>query len=116
MNEVTNDNAILETYQTIKEILTQARSEAYRAVNFAMVQAYWNIGKVIVEEEQRGRARAGYGEYLIKEISAKLTKEFGKGFTITNVKYFRQFYMSFSIGHALRGQLPVIRSELSWPH
>jgi len=48
MNEVTNDNAILETYQTIKEILTQARSEAYRAVNFAVVQAYWNIGMIIV--------------------------------------------------------------------
>jgi uncharacterized protein DUF1016 len=81
-----------------------------------MVQAYWNVGKVIVKEEQRGRARAGFGEYLIKEISAKLIGAFWKGFTITNVKYFRQFYISFLIGHALRDQLAVIRSELSWTH
>jgi len=95
---------INKTYKAVKEILEAARSTAYRAVNFAMVQAYWNIGRVIVEEEQRGKATAGYGEYLIKELAECLTKEFGKGFTISNIKYFRQFYLSFSIGHAVRGQ------------
>lgn len=83
---------INKTYKAVKEILEAARSAAYRAVNFAMVQAYWNIGRVIVEEEQRGKATAGYGEYLIKELAERLTKEFGKGFTISNIKYFRQFY------------------------
>lgn len=134
---------INKTYKAVKEILEAARSTAYRAVNFAMVQAYWNIGRVIVEEEQRGKATAGYGEYLIKELAERLTKEFGKGFTISNIKYFRQFYLSFSIGHAVRGQsqssgkivnalrsqslpdkihhalrdeLPFVRPELSWTH
>lgn len=78
-----------------------------------MVQAYWHVGRVIVEEEQHGKAKAGYGEYLIKELSKKLTSEFGAGFTISNLKYFRQFYLSFAISHALRDELPVVRPELS---
>lgn len=95
------------TYQSVKQILEEARKKAYTAVNFAMVQAYWSIGRIIVEEEQKGKATAGYGEYLIKELSERLTNEFGKGFTISNIKYFRQFYLSFSIGHALRGQSQI---------
>ena len=55
-----------QVYGRIKEVLEQARTQAYRAVNFAMVQAYWNIGRIIVEEEQKGRPKAGYGEYLLK--------------------------------------------------
>ncbi|MBI5100616.1 MAG: DUF1016 domain-containing protein [Nitrospirae bacterium] len=97
------------TYQTIREVLEQARSQAYRAVNFAMVQAYWNIGRIIVEEEQKGKAKAGYGEYLLQELSARLTSEFGKGFDYSNVKNMRQFYVAFPIGDALR-------SQLSWTH
>jgi len=54
-------------YQSVKQILEEARKKAYSAVNFAMVQAYWNIGRIIVEEEQKGKAKAGYGEYLLKE-------------------------------------------------
>jgi predicted nuclease of restriction endonuclease-like (RecB) superfamily len=117
-------------YLKIKSILEEARHNVYRHVNFVMVQAYWNIGREIVEEEQKGKATAGYGEYLIKELAERLTEEFGKGFTISNIKYFRQFYLSFSIGHAVRGQsqsfgkkgdavhheLPVVRAELSWTH
>jgi predicted nuclease of restriction endonuclease-like (RecB) superfamily len=130
-------------YGQIREILANARAQAYRAVNFAMVQAYWEIGRVIVEEEQQGKATAEYGEYLIKEISSRLSKEFGKGFTLSNIKYFRQFYLSFQIGHALRdqsrhtdeilsavssqsspkqthhalrGELPDISPVLSWTH
>jgi len=130
-------------YRRVREILETARSGAYRAVNFAMVQAYWHIGRIIVEEEQKGKATAGYGEYLISELAEHLTAEFGRGFTISNIKYFRQFYLSFSIGHALRGQsqilweisdavrhesqpvqkghalrdeLPVVSPELSWTH
>ena len=124
------------TYQSVKQILEAARSTAYRAVNFAMIQAYWNIGRVIVEDEQKGRKKADYGDYLVKELSGRLTKEFGKGFTISNIKYFRQFYLAFSIGHAVRDQShapghksagkakshalrdesPIIRNELSWTH
>ncbi len=97
------------TYQTIREVLEQARSEAYRAVNFTMVQAYWNIGRIIVEEEQKGKTKAGYGEYLLKELSVRLTSEFGIGFDYSNIKNMRQFYVTFPIGDALR-------SQLSWTH
>ena len=96
-------------YGEIKAILESARSQAFRAVNFAMVQAYWNIGRGIVEEEQRGKARAEYGEYLLKDMSERLAKDFGKGFDYSNLKNMRQFYLTFPIGDALR-------SHLSWTH
>lgn len=95
-------------YDSIKEILTKAREKAYKAVNFAMVEAYWNIGKLIVEA-QDGNERADYGDYLLKNLSIELTREFGKGFTITNLKYMRQFNIAFSKGHTLCDQL-------SWSH
>ena len=95
---------INKTYKAVKEILEAARSTAYRAVNFAMVQAYWNIGRVIVEEELKGKSKAEYGEYLLKELSIRLTKDFGKGFTETNLRYMRLFYLSFEIMNAERSQ------------
>lgn len=97
------------TYQSVKQILEEARNTAYSAVNFAMVQAYWNIGKVIVEEEQRGKAKAGYGKYLLKDLSRRLTDDFGKGFDYSNIKNMRQFFLIFPMGDALR-------SPLSWTH
>jgi predicted nuclease of restriction endonuclease-like (RecB) superfamily len=95
-------------YGQIKEILTAARRKAYSAVNFAMIEAYWLIGKQIVEA-QTGNKRAEYGEYLLKYLSKQLTNDFGKGFTVTNLKYMRQFYSIFSNRHALRDQL-------AWTH
>ena len=97
------------TYQSVKQILEEARKTAYTAVNFAMVQAYWNIGKVIVEEEQRGRARSDYGTYLLDELSKRLTAEFGKGFDRTNISKMRACYLAYPIVDALRPQL-------SWTH
>ncbi len=97
------------TYQNIREILEKARSTAYRAVNFVMVQAYWDIGRIIVEEEQKGEERAEYGKALIKELSRRLTRDYGSGFNESNLKYMRQFYLTFSNGHALR-------DELTWTH
>jgi hypothetical protein len=72
-------------YKQISGILQEARNKAYKAVNFAMIEAYWNIGKKIVEEEQRGRKKAQYGIYLIETLSYKLTKDFGKGFSRQNL-------------------------------
>lgn len=103
-------------YNDIRNILESARRKAFSAVNFAMVEAYWQIGKRIVEEEQRGEERAEYGAYLIKDLSRRLTEEFGRGFTGTNLKYFRQFYLAFpesAKGHAVCDQL---RRELTWSH
>ena len=96
-------------YQNIRDILEEARSSAYRSVNFAMVLAYWQIGRIIVEEEQKGKERAEYGKALIKELSRKLTYGYGKGYNESNLKYIRQFYLTFPNGHALR-------DELSWTH
>ena len=79
----------------VKALVNKARSQAYAAVNQAMVEAYWNIGRRIVEEEQKGENRAGYGQQLIKQLSAALTSEFGKGFSAGSLYYMRQFYITF---------------------
>ena len=80
----------------IKSILHQARQKAYTAVNTAMVQAYWQIGKRIVDEEQQGKERADYGSFLIKQLSVQLSGEFGRGFSIANLKNFRKFYTGYN--------------------
>lgn len=89
-------------YGDIKQILDKARSAAFRSVNFLMVEAYWNIGRLIVEEEQKGKKRAEYGSYLIKELSERLTNDFGKGFDVSNLRYIRLFYLAFPISDAVR--------------
>ena len=79
----------------IKQILREARDKAYTAVNSAMVEAYWLIGKKIVEEEQQGKHRAEYGQEIIKTLSEELKNEFGKGFGERSLRDFRQFYLTF---------------------
>ena len=95
-------------YNEIKKILISARNKVYQTANFAMVEAYWNIGKSIIEE-QGGNEKAEYGTGLLKELSKQMTQDFGKGFTVANLKNMRQFYLTFPNGYALR-------SELSWTH
>ena len=95
-------------YEQIKKILFEARNKAYQTANFAMVEAYWNIGKSIVEQ-QGGEEKAEYGVRLIAELSKQMTTDFGKGFTVANLKNMRQFYLTFPKSYALR-------SELSWTH
>lgn len=96
-------------YISIKDILQTARDISYKQVNFIMVEAYWNIGKQIVEEEQNGEDRAKYGSYLIKELSKQLKQDFGKGFSQQSLRNMRQFYNCFPIHSTLW-------SELSWSH
>ena len=79
----------------IKQIVTQARQKAYAAINSAMVEAYWQMGKRIVEQEQQGKGRADYGTQLLKSLSKELTAEFGKGFSVGSLYYYRQFYQTF---------------------
>ena len=97
-----------QVYGQIKEILTMARAKAYSAVNFAMVEAYWLIGKQIVEA-QAGNERAEYGEYLLKYLSEQMSRDFGKGFEERELRKIRQFYLTFPIRDA-------VRPELSWTH
>lgn len=99
-------------FKDVREILSRARIQAYAAVNSAMVEAYWLIGKRIVEEEQQGSERAAYGEKLLQALSNELSAEFGKGFSYANLRNFRQFYLTYpnpEICYALC-------SRLCWTH
>ena len=96
----------------IKKILKNARQKAYTAVNSAMVEAYWKIGRRIVEEEQSGKERAEYGKEIIKNLSKELTEEFGKGFGERNIRNIRQFYILFSDYEKWKSLI----SKLTWTH
>lgn len=98
-----------DVFLAIKEVLLQARSNTYQYVNAQMVFAYWEIGKIIVEDEQGGEKQAAYGKFLLKELAKKLTEEFGKGFDERELRRIRQFYLCFPIRDALR-------PELTWTH
>jgi len=85
-------------FSKIVDLLQSARSRVVQTVNQTMVLTYFEIGRMIVEEEQQGKERADYGKQLLKGLSEVLTKEFGKGFSTTNLKQMRQFYVVYSIG------------------
>lgn len=112
--------------QDISELLDSARKQAKTAVNLSMVYAYYEIGRRIYEEEQQGKERADYGKYLLKELSEYLLKRFGKGFSVTNLKQMRKFYLTYvddQIGQTVSDQfknLPTVSSGrkffLSWSH
>lgn len=89
--------------------IEQARGQLRQAVNSVMVQSYWEIGRLIVEDEQQGESRAEYGKQQLQQLSQQLTERLGKGFDITNLRKMRTFYQAFPIRDALR-------LELSWTH
>ena len=80
----------------LRSIVSKARSKAFAAVNYSLVERNWRIGQRIVEEEQNGTSRAEYGKHVIEVASAALTKEFGKGFSYTNIANYKRFYLTFS--------------------
>ncbi|WP_052266365.1 DUF1016 N-terminal domain-containing protein [Pedobacter kyungheensis] len=96
-------------FTAIREIINQSRLKVFRAANSALLESYWQIGKLIVEDEQQGKLRADYGKSTLKYLSAQLSAEFGKGFDESNLRNIRSFYNSFPIRDALR-------HELSWTH
>ena len=99
-------------FTDVRGILANARRAAYTAVNSSMVAAYWQIGRRIVEEEQGGAAKANYGDGLLKELSRALTAEFGKGFSLANLKNVRKFYLTFPD----REKSYTLCSLLTWSH
>ncbi|MDI7260427.1 MAG: PDDEXK nuclease domain-containing protein [Thermodesulfobacteriota bacterium] len=123
-------------FEQIRSLVEQARGRAARAVNQTMTETYWQIGRLIVEEEQGGESRAVYGVRLIPELSRRLTLEYGKGFDESNLRNMRRFYLAFpqQIQDAVRAESPemsissipnekspistanFLRSELSWTH
>jgi hypothetical protein len=97
--------ANLSILKDIKEIISVSKDKAIRAVDNERVLMYWSIGKRILEEEQEGKERAVYGEYLIKTLAEQLEPEYGSGFSIRQLELCRQFYRIFPIANALRSQL-----------
>ena len=96
----------------IRTIITKARSKAYQSINEALIRSNWEIGKRIVEEEQLGKQRADYGIQLIKSISQQLTTEFGSGYGVRNLAYFKQLYQYFPDWEILHTRV----QNLSWSH
>jgi len=125
MSELTPANA-QACIERILQILQDARARALQSVNTEMLVAYWEIGREIVEEEQRGQARADYGTRLMEQISARLTSEIGRGFGVRNVRLIRQLYLTWperrpQIRNSANSELPATvtspwRPELSWSH
>ncbi len=100
-----NTNLIVE----IKNLIASARETAIRSVDFQRTLLYWHIGERIFNEEQDGKERANYGEYLIKYLSEQLQPEFGSGFSYRQLNRYRQFYRLFPI-------VSTLRTQLSWSY
>jgi predicted nuclease of restriction endonuclease-like (RecB) superfamily len=96
----------------IKQILAEARQKSYAVVNAAMVEAYWQIGRRIIIEEQNGNQRAEYGEAILKKLSIALNDEFGKGFSYANLRNFRQFFLTYPDIEICY----TLCSKLTWSH
>jgi predicted nuclease of restriction endonuclease-like (RecB) superfamily len=103
------EKSIEQLHQQITTVIATGKQTAYRAINSAMTLTYWEIGRLIVEEEQQGKERADYGDYLIVALAKRLQKEFGSGYSQANLRNFRQLFSLFPIRYALR-------SELTWTH
>lgn len=112
MTKSRNGKAIVKTdaqfYAQVRDVFVQARQFVHKTANFAMVKAYWLVGKMIVEK-QGGEAKAAYGDRLIASLAIQLTADLGKGFTQANLRYMRLFYLAFRNCHTLC-------DELSWSH
>lgn len=95
----------------VAELLQNARQQVLRTVNSTMTLTYFEIGRIIVEEEQNGKDRAEYGKKLLKSLSQQLTKEFGKGFSIRNLEFIRKFYLTYSNSEALTRILEIQKKQ-----
>ena len=105
MKEIESNNLVT----SIKEVVIKAKEVAYKSNNTILLNMYWEIGHLIVEDEQGGSAKADYGKAVLKTLGRQLTLEFGKGFDERNLNNMRAFYLSFPIWNA-------VRTELSWTH
>ncbi len=100
---------ISNLFQTIREVVSEAKRLAYRSSNTILLNMYWEIGRLIVDDEQQGSSRATYGKAILKKLANDLTLEFGSGFDERNLNNMRAFYLAFPIWNA-------VRTELSWTH
>ena len=102
-NEI--DKIHKDVYSSIKELMNKARNSVAREVNNILIQTYWEIGRIIVEDEQGNSDRSEYGKQLVTDLSKRLTKEYGKGFSRSNLQNMRNFYLSYPICQTLSGKL-----------
>lgn len=109
MKEVQKNNLLTSIVALIK----QSQQQVLRAVNSTMVYTYFEIGKMIVEEEQNGKERAEYGKQILKVLSEHLTNEFGKGFSVDNLQQMRKFYLSYSIPQTLSAKSEIYETASS---
>ena len=107
-NNVVNENDSEIVYKNIKALILNARKKVYIQVNNEMLNLYWNIGKIIMNI-QKGQKRASYGKSILQELSNKLTKEFGYGFSVDNLERMRKFYMTIKIS-------ATMMRKLTWSH
>jgi predicted nuclease of restriction endonuclease-like (RecB) superfamily len=96
-------------YERVRAVLEAGRARAYKSINWEMVVSYWEVGRIIVEEEQAGAQRADYGKHLIEELSRQLQAEYGRGFDRSNVFHMRAFYLAYP-------KVDALRRQLSWTH
>lgn len=101
--------AIDGLYRSVRKVIEEGRKVVSIAANAVLVRQNWSIGKLIVEDEQKGRRKAEYGKKTLEALSARLTLEYGNGYDARNLRYMRSFYLSFPIWNA-------VRSELGWTH
>jgi predicted nuclease of restriction endonuclease-like (RecB) superfamily len=106
MNNLTANTNLVND---IRHLLEQSRQRLQKTVNSTMVQSYWQVGRLIVEDEQQGKSRATYGKRVLQQLASTLTTEFGKGFDLTNLRNMRRFYLAFPIRE-------TVSLELSWSH
>ena len=109
MNKIEKGIESNMVYLQIKELMENARKQVSVKVNNILVQTYWEIGKIIIEDEQKNNERAEYGKKLLKELSKKLTKEYGKGFSRSNLFNMRKFYLKYQ-------KFQTVSGKLSWSH
>ncbi len=106
MGDLKNINSMLDE---IKKVLADARGRTAVQINMELLTAYWNIGRIIVEHEQESQERAAYGKQTLRQLSKELTKEFGKGFSVSNIQFMRRFYQNYQIQQTMS-------VKLSWSH
>jgi predicted nuclease of restriction endonuclease-like (RecB) superfamily len=109
MSNIEKYNSIGEALKQIRQIVEQSRQQIAQSVNEALLQTYWEIGRVIVEQEQHGNAKAEYGKVLIRSLSKALTKELGRGFSVSNLFNMRNFYLTYQ-------KFQTVSGKLSWSH
>lgn len=112
--------SFVELHQYLRQLISPEQEAIRGEPDFVRVEAYWHIGRIIVETEQRGHGRADYGIHLIESLSQELIQQYGKGYKTTNLWWFKQFYLAFPILHAVRGEFKDLRQqlrvELTWTH